>query len=119
MSNFKRYGLLILFIVGSFIGFMVKLPAPFRKIGFELHATFYFLASIFLLILFPKRHFFVLTGLIFFGVFIEVMQHLSNFILEKRIHGNFDPLDVKCNLLGVFLVFIPFYFFKILVKMFN
>jgi hypothetical protein len=109
--------LLIALIVTSVIGFMVKLPKPLRGFGFELHAAFYCLASIFLLILFPKRHFLVLIGLIFFGIIIEVFQHASNYILDKRIHGNFDPIDIQYNLIGVFLVFIPFYLIKILRKL--
>ena len=119
MSESSRTSLLVFIIICSIIGFMVKLPTPFRGIGFELHAAFYFCASIFLLILFPKRHIVILFGLVFFGIMIEVMQHVSNFILEKRIHGNFDPEDVKYNLLGVFLVFIPFYGLKILGKLLN
>ena len=114
MSDSNRFSLLIFLIISSIIGFMVKLPVPFRGIGFELHAAFYFCASIFLLILFPKKHILILIGLVFFGIAIEVMQHASNFVLEKRIHGNFDPLDVEYNLKGIFLVFVPFYGFKIL-----
>jgi hypothetical protein len=119
MTGSNRSALLIFLIICSFIGFMVKLPLPFRGIGFELHAAFYFLASIFLFILFPKKHVLILFGLIFFGIMIEVMQHASNYVLEKRIHGNFDPLDVKYNLMGIFLVFVPFYGLKILGKMFK
>lgn len=119
MTDNNRSAILIFLIICSFIGFMVKLPVPFRGIGFELHAAFYFCASIFLLILFPKKHILILFGLIFFGIMIEVMQHASNFVLEKRIHGNFDPLDVKFNLKGIFLVFVPFYGLKILGKIFK
>ena len=111
--------ILMSLIACSLIGFMVKLPRPFRGIGFELHAAFYVFASIFLLILFPKKHLFILIGLMVFGVMIEIFQHASNFILDKRIHGNFDPLDIKYNLIGVFLVFVPFYGVKILNKMFS
>jgi hypothetical protein len=117
MSDSNRFSLLIFLIILSIIGFMVKLPAPFQGIGFELHAAFYFCASIFLLILFPKKHILILIGLVFFGIAIEVMQHASNFVLEKRIHGNFDPLDVEYNLKGIFLVFVPFYGFKVLAKL--
>lgn len=119
MSESNRISLLVFLIICSFIGFMIKLPTPFQGVGFELHAAFYFCASIFLLILFPKRHLVILFGLVFFGVMIELMQSASNYILEKRIHGNFDPKDIKYNLLGVFLVFIPFYGLKILGKMFK
>ncbi len=114
--NVNRIPIFIFLLITSLIGFMVKLPRPFRGIGFELHATFYFFASIFLLVLFPKKHLFILIGLVVFGVMIEVLQHASNFILEKRIHGNFDPLDVQYNLIGVFLVFVPFYGFRILTR---
>jgi hypothetical protein len=104
--------LLLFLIFVSLVGFMVKLPRAFRGIGFELHALFHFCASILLLLLFPKRHFFILIGLVFFGIMIEVFQHVSNFILDRRIHGNFDPLDIKYNVLGILLVFLPFYGFK-------
>lgn len=117
MSDSNRFSLLIFLIISSIIGFMVKLPVPFRGIGFELHAAFYFCATIFLLILFPKKHILILIGLVFFGIAIEVMQHASNFVLEKRIHGNFDPLDVEYNLKGIFLVLVPFYGFKVLAKL--
>ena len=111
--------LLLFLIFVSLVGFMVKLPRAFRGIGFELHALFYFCASIFLLLLFPKRHFFILIGLVFFGIMIEVLQHVSNFILDRRIHGNFDPLDIKYNVLGILLVFIPYYGLKILKSIFK
>ncbi len=101
-------------ILCSLVGFMVKLPRPFRNIGFELHAAFYFFASIFLLFLFPKKHILVLVGLICFGIMIELFQDASNIILEKRIHGDFDPKDLIYNILGILLVFVPFYCFKFL-----
>jgi hypothetical protein len=108
----KKAFLLVFMIFCSLVGFMLKLPRPFQKIGFELHAAFYFFASIFLLILFPKKHVLIFLGLVFFGVLIEGFQHASNFILDKKIHGNFDPLDIKYNLVGICFVFIPFYLFK-------
>jgi hypothetical protein len=79
----------------------------------------HFIFVLFLLILFPKKHILILFGLIFFGIMIEVMQDASNYVLEKRIHGDFDPLDVKYNLKGIFLVFVPFYGLKILGKIFK
>lgn len=115
----NRILLLLFLAVCSMIGFLVKLPKPFRHVGFEMHAAFYFCASIVLLLLFPKRHFWVGLGLATFGVMIEFMQEFSNLLLNKKIHGNFDPKDVAYNLTGIFLVFVPFYGFKILKSLFK
>ena len=110
----NRILLLLFLAVCSMIGFLVKLPKPFRHVGFEMHAAFYFCASVVLLFLFPKRHLLVGIGLAAFGVLIELMQHASNRLVHKRIHGNFDPEDIAYNISGILLVFVPFYVFKLL-----
>lgn len=115
----NKLTLVIVLTALSFIGFMLKIPGPLQPYGFKLHAAFYFFASIFLLGIFPKWHFLILIGLIFFGIAIEKFQSLSNSFFDRRIHGNFDPEDIKYNLYGIFLSFIPFYGFKILGKIFS
>ena len=87
------------------IGFMIKLPASFRHIDKELHATFYFFASAVLTILFAGtnlfRHVIIFISLYLFGMAIEWAQAYSNRFFRKRIHGRFDPEDVEWNLKGL------------------
>lgn len=99
-----------LFIIGVFftvavIGFMIKLPSVFRHFDKELHASFYFLAAAFINILFTtkklKWHVLIFVLLASFGVLIEFIQAYSNKFFNKRIHGRFDPEDLKWNLLGL------------------
>ncbi|MBK7527626.1 MAG: hypothetical protein IPI59_08775 [Sphingobacteriales bacterium] len=47
--------------------------------------------------------------LFLFGAFIEFAQDYSNKIWHEKIHGNFDPQDLKYNLFGL-LVFSLFWF---------
>lgn len=87
--------------------FMIKLPAPFRKMDTELHATFFFSASAFINILFAiktvRNHLLVFGMLFLFGSLIEFAQEYSNSFFKHRIHGNFDPIDLKYNLTGICL----------------
>lgn len=91
--------------VGSVIGFMVKLPSVFRGIDKEMHALFYFLAAAALNFLFSNKnivwHIVIGVLLFLFGVSIEYAQEYSNKLLHVRIHGRFDPEDVKSNLEGL------------------
>ena len=41
------------------------------------------------------------VGLFAFGVAIEIAQDLSNLFFTKKIHGNFDPIDIIYNTLGL------------------
>jgi len=94
----------ICFAIAIF-GFMLKLPAAFRHIDKELHATFYFLAAAFLNILFAQtrilRHAAIFILLYGFGMAIEYAQSYSNRFFRTRIHGRYDPEDIQYNLKGL------------------
>jgi hypothetical protein len=98
---------LIVFIclILSVIGFMMKLPSAFRHIDKELHAVFYFAAAGLLNILFVKKklinHIVLFVLLYLFSISIEHAQEYSNKISHSRIHGRYDPEDVKYNLIGL------------------
>ena len=89
----------------SFFGFMLKLPSVFRHHDRELHFLFYLLTAIFFNLIFGKEKLTYLVTIFFslliFGIGIEVLQELSNHISTKKIHGNFDPVDVFYNILGL------------------
>lgn len=104
-----KYKWLILFfcLVCSLIGFMIKLPRVFRGNDRFLHTVFYFLAAGFIHILFPRRLPVILICLVLFGVAIEYLQEYSNKLLRRRIHGRFDPEDIRANLWGL-AAYLPF-----------
>jgi hypothetical protein len=114
-KNFKLYLALILFAF-SVVGFMMKLPSFFHHFDKELHALFYFCATYFLLLLYPKRWLIIPTSLFVFGVVIEFAQDFSNKIsiriIGKRIHGRFDPEDVFFNLFGIFIGLVVFFLLR-------
>jgi hypothetical protein len=97
--------LVIGWLIASIVGFMVKLPSAFRHHDKELHAAFYFLAAGFLNVLFTNgklvRHIIIFVVLYLFSVSIEFAQEYSNKFFRIRIHGRFDPEDVKYNLTGL------------------
>ena len=84
---------------------MIKLPVPFRGIDTELHALFFFVAASFFNILFQVKkletHLLIFGMLFLFGTLIEFAQEYSNRLLGRVIHGRFDPIDLKFNLLGL------------------
>jgi len=45
--------------------------------------------------------FFSISSHNWFDIGIEVLQELSNHISTKKIHGNFDPVDVFYNVMGL------------------
>lgn len=100
----KIFIVLICF-AASVVGFMVKLPSAFRGVDKEMHALFYFLAAAALNILFSNKNivWHIVIGLLLFlfGVTIEYAQEYSNKLLHIRIHGRFDPEDVKSNVIGI------------------
>ena len=55
ISNKIKSIILIVCFGLSCYGFLIKLPAPFRKIDSELHALFFFVAAAFLNILFKDK----------------------------------------------------------------
>ena len=101
-----QFVLIATLLVVSFFGFMIKLPAFFRNHDRELHFLFYLLASVYLSLLYTSKkiqaHIILSAVLFIFGLGIEILQELSNHILQKKIHGNFDPVDLKYNVLGLF-----------------
>jgi hypothetical protein len=112
-----RVKVLLVFIcfILSVLGFMVKLPAVFRHHDKELHAAFYFLAAGFLNVLFTNgkltRHILIFGLLYFFSISIEYAQQYSNTYFHARIHGRYDPEDVKYNLRGLIaysLLWVPY-----------
>ena len=98
-------GLIVTLLMLSFFGFMLKLPSVFRHHDRELHFLFYLLTAIFFNLIFGKEKLTYLVTIFFslliFGIGIEVLQELSNHISMKKIHGNFDPVDVFYNILGL------------------
>ena len=110
--------IIVFFFLGiSFLGFMIKLPIVLRNHDRELHFLFYLLFAIFLNLLFAQKkifnHFIIFILLLFFGIGIEILQELSNSILNERIHGRFDIIDVFCNILG--LISASFFWFSYLI----
>jgi ABC-type sulfate transport system permease component len=101
----SEIGLLLTLLILSFFGFMLKLPSIFRHHDRELHFLFYLLTAIFFNLIFGKEKLTYLVTIFFslliFGIGIEVLQELSNHISTKKIHGNFDPVDVFYNILGL------------------
>jgi hypothetical protein len=104
-NNSTKAWLVFMWLVASVVGFMVKLPSGFRHYDKELHAAFYFLAAGFLNVLFTNgkftRHLLIFILLYLFSVSIEYAQEYSNKLLHARIHGRYDPEDVKYNLRGL------------------
>ena len=94
-----------IFLILSTFGFMIKLPPVFRHIDKELHAAFFFAAAALLNILFTdkklNRHILIFAILFLFSISIEYAQEYSNKFFHARIHGRFDPQDVKYNLKGL------------------
>ncbi|QEC43789.1 hypothetical protein [Pseudobacter ginsenosidimutans] len=84
---------------------MIKLPSVFRHHDKFLHAAFYFLAAAFLNILFTNRklfrHILIFLILYLFSISIEYAQEYSNKFFRVKIHGRYDPEDVKYNLMGL------------------
>ena len=105
LNNWVKVMLVFVCLIASIIGFMVKLPNAFRHFDKQLHATFYFLAAAFLNLLFTNgkftRHLVIFVVLYLFSISIEYAQEYSNKLLHARIHGRYDPEDVKYNLRGL------------------
>jgi hypothetical protein len=99
--------MVFIFLILSILGFMIKLPVAFRHSDKELHAVFYFAAACFLNILFTNKkaviHVMIFAILYLFGIAIEYAQEYSNKFFHTKIHGRYDPEDVKYNLTGLVL----------------
>jgi hypothetical protein len=105
LSLTHRIVLTVLCFGIALVGFMVKLPPVFRHHDTELHTLFYFVAAVFLNVLFVKRNLVghVLAFLLLYamGVAIEYAQEYSNSLVTQRSHGRYDPEDIKANLEGL------------------
>lgn len=104
-NNKIKIALIVFVFIISVIGFMVKLPNYFFRIDKQLHSGFYFLAAAFLNILFSNKkwwvHVLIFILLYLFGVGIEYAQEYSNKLVHAKIHGRYDPQDIKANLYGL------------------
>jgi hypothetical protein len=123
---FFRITILIIVFVIAIYCFLIKLPVPFRKIDTQLHALFFFTAAAFVNILFLvkdiKNHLLIFGMLFLFSALIEFAQEYSNTLFHKRIHGNFDPIDLKFNLLGLCffsLLWLTYFTINKITKYFN
>jgi hypothetical protein len=105
MPKLIKWTVLVILVIFTTLGFMIKLPVALRGIDSELHALFYFTASAALNLLFKvknfKTHFLIFGLLVTAGVGIEFAQEYSNHFFDQRIHGNFDKVDVLYNLIGL------------------
>ena len=115
--------LVIAWLAVSVLGFMVKLPRSFRHYDKELHAAFYFLAAGFLNILFTNgkltRHILIFGLLYLFSISIEFAQEYSNKFFRIRIHGRYDPEDVKYNLRGLIAFSLLWVFYRLVLTVYN
>ena len=114
--NTIKIGFIILLFGCSVIGFMVRLPRALHHYDKQLHALYYFGAMIVISALYPKRWYIVAVCLFIFGVTIEFLQEYSNKLIGKKIHGNFDILDIKYNTIGIVIGTLCFYTIQLLIK---
>jgi hypothetical protein len=103
MSTAVKIVIVILCVIFSVIGFLIKIPVPLRGHDKLLHSSFYFLAAVFLNFLFRKRQVLIFIILAAFGVMIEYLQQLANKITHSHIHGRFDKEDIYANMKGLLL----------------
>jgi hypothetical protein len=94
-------------------GFMMKLPSALRHFDKELHTAFYFLAAALLNILFANRHFVIFGLLYLFGMGIELSQEYSNKFFAAKIHGRYDPDDIRSNLKGLIAFSVLWFLYKL------
>lgn len=105
INNWVKVVLVFICLIASIVGFMIKLPSGFRHYDKQLHAAFYFLAAGFLNVLFTNGkftiHILIFVILYVFSISIEYAQEYSNKFFRVRIHGRYDPEDVKYNITGL------------------
>jgi len=123
VNNWVKAFLVFFCLVASVVGFMMKLPSRFRHYDKELHATFYFLAAFFLNVLFTNgklaRHILIFAILYFFSISIEHAQEYSNRFFRVKIHGRYDPEDVKYNLMGLMAYSVLWVVYRLAVTAYN
>ena len=122
-NNWVKAFLVFICLIFSVLGFMVKLPSGFRHFDKELHAAFYFLAAGFLNVLFTNgkftRHILIFVILYVFSISIEYAQEYSNKFFRVRIHGRYDPEDVKYNLRGLSAYSLLWIFYRLALTAYN
>ena len=123
LNNWTKAFLIFIWLIASVIGFMVKLPSGFKHYDKELHAAFYFLAAAFLNILVTNgklsRHIIIFALLYFFSISIEYAQEYSNKFFHVRIHGRYDPEDVKYNLRGLIAYSVLWVVYRLVLTAYN
>ncbi len=103
MATTHKIIILIICLICSLIGFLIKIPVPLQGHDKLLHISFYFLAAAFIHLLFPKKLLWILLSLVLFGVLIEYLQQVVNKITHKKLHGRFDVEDVYADIKGLLL----------------
>ena len=122
-NNWVKAVLVFICLILSVVGFMMKLPSAFRHYDKELHAAFYFCAAAFLNVLFTNgkltRHILIFVSLYVFSISIEYAQEYSNKLFHVRIHGRYDPEDVKYNLRGLIAYSLLWISYRLAVTVYN
>lgn len=120
--NFKTKDFILftaLILLSSF-GFMLRLPSVFRHHDRELHFLFYFVIALFLNLIYAqkniKNHFIIFFVLLCFGIGIEFFQEISNKLLHRKIHGDFDPIDLIFNITGLLFSSMFWFFYLLTIK---
>ena len=123
LNNWVKAFLVLIVLMASIVGFMVKLPSGFKQYDKQLHATFYFLAAGFLNLLFTNGkitwHILIFVVLYLFSVSIEHAQEYSNKFFHVRIHGRYDPEDVKYNLRGLITFSVLWATYRLILIVYN
>jgi hypothetical protein len=123
INNWVKALLVFICLILSVVGFMIKLPSAFRHYDKELHAVFYFCAAGFLNVLFTNgkftRHLLIFIILYIFSVSIEHAQEYSNKLFHTRIHGRYDPEDIKYNLRGLIAYSVVWIFYRLVLTAYN
>jgi hypothetical protein len=123
INNWVKALLVFICLILSVVGFMIKLPSAFRHYDKELHAVFYFCAAGFLNVLFTNgkftRHLLIFILLYIFSVSIEHAQEYSNKLFHTRIHGRYDPEDIKYNLRGLIAYSVVWIFYRLVLTAYN
>ena len=103
MKLHYKIGILLLFTTATLIGFLIKIPMPLRGHDKLLHTTFYFVAAIFINLLFKNCFIPIFIALVLFGITIEYVQPIMNKFTHTKVHGRFDIEDIKANVKGLML----------------
>lgn len=123
LNNSVKALVVFIWLILVIVGFMIKLPSTLKHYDKEAHAAFYFLAAGFLNMLFTDgkliRHLIIFALLYFFSISIEYAQEYSNKLLHTRIHGRYDPEDVKYNLRGLIAFSLLWFPYRLALLVYN